>query len=566
MRVPMMNEILHRAVSLAVLLVLPAASLAVDPPDAGSVLERSRDMRDFLEQQRQLKRVPTAPADAQILDETETGDGRAEGTATRFLLRRVAFSKSAVLTDGDLRAVASRYVGREVSVRELFALVDEINTLYRERRIIAAKAVLPPQKIEQGSVSIRLVEGRVGRVLIEGNDTTDGQYISDGLQVLDQGELVYLDDLESDLFYFNSVNDIDLRAVLKPGESFATTDYVLRVEEPERRETTVFADNAGRDDVGLYRIGIAHSERSLTGRRDALKIGGHWAEGTGAMYGSYSLPLNSRGTRLGLSVDYSEIDIIDGPLEALDISGDSVNAGLFLTHPLDVSRAGITNGFVGYSFKESSTEFDGVRLFETDVRTLTAGLDLTRSRIDRSWYARLFATGAPDTWGNTDSFLRLNAEFSRIQVLQQRNWVWLLRARAQWTADDLLPSSEQFQIGGMSTVRGYPEGLLIGDEGYFVSAEFNFPVTMADAADLTSNPFTQRLRGILFIDHGGAFPFKGNDEGINKDDFLTSVGGGVNINFDRRTQGRLVVGFPVQSRDDGEDTPTLHFYVQRGIF
>lgn len=565
-RVQQMTRIRSTLFGLALTVVCPAIVLAATPPTPGTVLERGREMRDFLEQQRQLQSVPQAPGDVQIRDETGDTDVETGGDETRFVLQQVAFSKSAVLADDELREVAARYVGREVSVRELFELVAEINALYRERRIIAAKAVLPPQRIDQGRVSIRLVEGKVGRLLLDGNETTDDAFIADGLPTLQRGSLVYLDALESDLLYFNAVNDVDLRAVLKPGETFGTTDYVLRVDEPPPRDTALFLDTAGQDDIGLYRIGITHTERSLTGGRDILQLGGYWAEGTRSLYGVYDLPLNSRGTRLALSVDYSAIDIIDGPLEPLDVSGDSINVGLYLTHPIDVTRQGVSNAFVGYNYKESSTEFDDVTLFETFVRSVSLGVDTTRSRIDRSWFGRVSMTGAPDTWGNTDSFLRLNGEYSSIRVLQKNNWVWLLRARAQWTADDLLPPSEQFQIGGMSTVRGYPEGLLIGDEGYFISAEFTFPVTPAYATDLTSNPFTQRYRGILFIDHGGAFPFKGNDEGIEDDDFLTSVGGGLNINLDRNTQGRLVLGFPLQSRDDDEDHPTLHFYIQRGIF
>lgn len=560
-----MKKMLLQGLSAALLPLVSLPVLAADPPSPGSILERSRDMRDFLESQREQTQVPDSPASPDIVDETAEREQPAGGGKARFFLRQIDFSESEVLTEAALRDVAGRYVGREVSVADLFKLVGEVNALYRERKVIAAKAVLPPQKIEQGRVSIRLVEGRVGQTRLQGNETTDDAFITGGLTVLEPGRLVYLDELESDLFYFNSVNDIDLRAVLKPGETFGTTDYILQVTEPPRYDTTVFIDNAGRDDVGLYRIGIAHANRSVFGRRDSLKIGGHWAAGTKALYASYDLPLTGRGTRLGLSADYSEIKIVDGELEPLDVSGDSFNAGIFLTHPLQVTREGLTNGYAGFNYKESTTDFDDVRLFSTSVRSITAGVDLQRSSVGQSWLARLYATGAPNAWGNTKSFVRFNGEYSRIKVLRN-NWVLLYRARLQLSPADLLPSSEQFQIGGMSTVRGYPEGLLIGDRGYFGSVELTFPLDEADALDLSANPFTQRLRGVMFFDHGGAFPFKGNNEPIDNDDFLTSIGGGITLNLDKRTQARVVFGMPLDNRDDDEDGPMLHFYVQKGIF
>jgi hemolysin activation/secretion protein len=547
-------------IGLMLLLPLAGTLQAAAPPTPGAILEGSRQTRDFLERQRRLEEGQK-PAEAEVIDETGEPAPATSASETRFVLRQIVFSPSEVLSAEELRAVAGTYVGREVSAADLFALVGEINALYRERKVIAAKAVLPPQKIERGTVQVRLVEGQVGAVSLNGNDSTNAGFVTDRLGVLQPGRLVYLDALESELFYFNAVNDIDLRAVLKPGERFGTTDYVIEVVEPPRYENTVFLDNAGRDDVGLYRIGVGHVNRSLLGYRDELSIGGHLAEGTKAVYAAYNFPLSRRGTRLGLSADYSEIDIIDGALEPLNVTGDSVNVGVFLTHPLQVRRDGLTNGFFGYSAKESNTDFDGVTLFNTRVRSLTAGLDIQRDHVGSSLFGRATLTKAPNGWGNTKSFWRVNGDISWIATLAQ-NRVLLLRARAQWSPDDLLPSSEQFQLGGMSSVRGYPEGLLIGDRGYFGSAEFSFPLSVADAQDPSANPFTQRLRGVLFLDHGGAFPFKGNDAPVVDDDFLTSLGGGLSLNLGKRVQGRLLLGFPLDTRDDGEDGARLHLYVQ----
>jgi len=540
-------------------------SLAAPPPSTpGSVLERSRESRDFLEQQRRLTLPEEGPA-PEIIDRTEQPAPPATTSDVRFLLREVRFSASELLATDQLRDAAANYVGRDVTVDDLFALVEAINDLYRERQVIASRAVLPPQKIQQGVVQIMLVEGRVGTVNVEGNGNTRDDFVIDGMESLQAGKLVFLDQLESDLFYFNAVNDIDLRAVLKPGEAFATTDYLLQVVEPKQYENTFFIDDAGRDDVGLYRLGFSHFNRSLSGLRDTLSLGGHVAEGTRAVYGAYNVPLNRRGTRLGISADYSEIDIVDGPLEPLNVTGDSFYAGLFVTHPLRVRRSDIVHGFLGYSFKESSTDFDGETLFETRVRSITAGADLQANRIGASSFGRVTLTGAPNTWGNTKAFWRTNAEASHLRVLPMNQLV-LLRASGQWSPDDLLPSSEQFQVGGMSTVRGYPEGLLIGDKGYFASAEFSFPLDAAAAADPSTTPFDQRWRGLLFLDHGGAFPFKGNNESTDSDDFLTSAGGGINLNLGPQLQARLVVGFPLNSRDDDEDDPRLHFYLQSQPF
>jgi len=100
----------------------------------------------------------------------------------------------------------------------------------------------------------------------------------------------------------------------------------------------------------------------------------------------------------------------------------------------------------------------------------------------------------------------------------------------------------------MSTVRGYPAGVLSGDEGYFASYEMSFPVK-------------EKWRGLVFIDHGGAFPFKGNNAGTDSSGYISSIGGGLNMSLSETVSARFALGIPLNNRDDGEDEPMLHFYL-----
>lgn len=99
----------------------------------------------------------------------------------------------------------------------------------------------------------------------------------------------------------------------------------------------------------------------------------------------------------------------------------------------------------------------------------------------------------------------------------------------------------------MSSVRGYKEGLLMGDTGYLLSVEW-------------SRPLYEKTTGLIFIDHGGAFPFKGNDEVIDSSDFLTSFGVGITHNFSSEHMAKLVLGLPLQHGN--ENSPRLHFVWQ----
>ncbi|MCB1760830.1 MAG: ShlB/FhaC/HecB family hemolysin secretion/activation protein [Gammaproteobacteria bacterium] len=527
------------------------------PPSPGAILEQQREQRRLLREQLDPDARQSLPARSVEEASPPAADAAPPASGASFLLQRVVLNPSAVFSEEELRAIAGRYTGHRVTIADLFALVADFNRAYQARQVVGAKAVLPPQKITQGTVSIRLIEGRVGKVQVTELRDTLPEYVSERL-TLEPGELVYMDDLESQLFHFNTLNDIRIRAVLKPGERFGTTDYEIRAEEPQRHNYNLFADNGGTRDVGEYRIGFNYSDRSLSGRRDLLSLGAHMGEGSRGLYISYNFPLGVKGTRLGFSADYSQIEIIDGALAPLDVTGSSWNLGAFVTHPLHVGRDYLMNGFIGINAKSSSTEFDGVELFDSDVRTLSLGVDASAYRAGSSWYTRHYLTYGPNGLDNDVNFVKYNGEGSWMRVLDNR-WVLTLRGKLQLADRQLLPSSEQFQIGGMATVRGYPEGLLIGDKGYMISTELSIPWP---GDPKSANPLESRARALLFLDHGAAFPFKGNNEGKHRDDYLTSAGVGVQFNLGPKLRGRLLFSQPLFTREDNEDDLRVHFYLE----
>ncbi len=153
------------------------------------------------------------------------------------------------------------------------------------------------------------------------------------------------------------------------------------------------------------------------------------------------------------------------------------------------------------------------------------------------------------------------------QQVVSNDAVLVLKGSGQLSTVSLLPSPEQFQIGGMSTVRGYPEGMLIGDHGDLVSAELNFPLPLPEPEVLGFSP-RKALQGFVFADHGGAFPYKGNNESINKNDFLTgvNVGVGLNLNFTKYLSGKVSMGVPLQTYRTACGGARFYFYFQSALF
>lgn len=534
--------------------------------EPGAMQKREQERLEHYRFQKKLEEAEKPrPEQESVEDKTKTpAETKPKGPGRVIFIKKILTNPSEILTSEELQKIIHPYEGKQTSIHDLFEVIEKINELYRAKKIIAAKAFLPPQKVEGGIIKIRLIEGHVGKIEVEGNKATKDSFFENRIS-LKSGDLIKLDTLEKNIIYFNRTNDVQIRAELKPGEEFGTTDCVFKTEEPQKYYAALFFDNAGREDVGLERLGMYLSNNSLLGYRDVLTIGASKADGTNSGNVSYNFPINTLGTRIAASYGFNQIKIRSGPLEHFDIKGDSYDIGLDLSHPLYVERRWKLSGMVGYHKEKSNTEFAGVPLSDIKARCYIFGFDFHSDDDYGSWDVfHRFTHANSLTYGTVENdrqFLKYYFSAARLQRLKDK-YIAIFRGSAQWADSHLLPSFEQFQVGGQSTVRGYSEGALIGDRGYTLSAEFIFPLPFRNEK-IFNLLLKDNVKGVAFIDHGAAFPYRPDGNSVQSNDFITGVGFGITFKFSKYFTGRLNLGIPLRNvgESDYKDV-RFHFYLQ----
>ena len=76
------------------------------------------------------------------------------------------------------------------------------------------------------------------------------------------------------------------------------------------------------------------------------------------------------------------------------------------------------------------------------------------------------------------------------------------------------------------------------------------------------------LKGFVFADHAGVFPYKGSgigSEGYNSDDFLASLGFGIKINLPGSASLRLSWGFPLMRNSHEEEYHQGRFHFELSL-
>lgn len=486
-----------------------------------------------------------------------------------FLVNRIKVEGSTLFSPEELRAMVAPYENREQSLTDIGRLAEDITARYRERGYLTSQAYIPPQDIVDGNLIIQVREGHIGKIQIEGNKYYRAHLVTRSLQQ-EPGELLNFRTLEQDLNQSNRVTDgYKLKAQLTAGEMPGETDVRIQVAEKLPFQISPTFDNQGRPFIGMYRHGVEFRHNSVTGIGD--RFYGRWigASGTQIAMGSYAIPLNKYGTELAANFAFSRVNLDLGVQNPPEIIGKAYNYGLSLSQPLTADRSLVAD--IGANWRSIDTYFDGEQTEDTEIRSIEAGLNFNKYDRWGRTYNRVQGTVAASVLNGTSRFFKLENYFTRVFTLPKRNMV-ILRAYGQITPDSL-PAAEQFQIGGAYSVRGYSEGLLIGDRGYNFSIEHQFPIP---GMKYVSPWLDERVRGTLFYDVGRVWldksnPFyvAGQSDKINRT-LLQSVGFGLRAQITRFAQGFIDVGFGLNNRDEieplSQPTARIHFGVRSDLF
>ena len=512
-----------------------ALAQTVDP-----AAKQQRLFRDRVERYQREQKLTRPTQGAPKIGLPDQAAGAAASDVKNIPVTRFDIDASEVLSAEDIELVLAAYRGRDVSLKELFEAVAQLNELYDAKGAQTSRAILPAQDIKGGVVKIRLVEARVGAIGVSGTSDSQKGFVQEHLHQK-TGDLLSITRLEQDLIRFNTLYEAKLRANVTAGAEVGKTDLAIEVEPAKRHSFSTFADNAGSDSVGQTRAGAIYRGNGLFNLGDSVQLSGSGTDGSRSYGISYSTPVNADDLRLDVAYSRGHIEVVNGSFVALGITGRSHEASIGLTQPFGVDMEAQWAAYGRLASRNSINRFGGVTQQDRDLTVFALGLSGEAHRDTVAWTIDNSLNVGVRALGSDESFAYYRANASRIDRLSQRVQL-VTRAGVQYSFDRVLPSGEQFQAGGISTVRGFSEGLLSGRSGYALSAELRV-VAYAPPPDTPAGlrPVVQVLS---FFDHGAALPYRPG-KSTTHDDYLTSAGVGCILDFSSRVTTRVTAAWPI---------------------
>ncbi|NQZ14065.1 MAG: ShlB/FhaC/HecB family hemolysin secretion/activation protein [Alphaproteobacteria bacterium] len=471
----------------------------------------------------------------------------------------------------ELTSMYQGMIGTEITLADLYALANRMTLKYRNDGYILTQVVVPPQTIEDGIARLRVVEGFIDNVIIQGDGSqSELDIIQKYASNISTGGPLNIADMERYLLLINDLTGLSARSVISPSASTpGAADLLVILGERDPYEALVGINNHGSRYLGPVQFSGVGVVNSALGFNESITAQLVLAPDSGMelAYGSltYEQPVGPYGTTVSIGGSVTSTDP-GFDLRQFDVTGLSQSMTLRVEHPVVRSRT--TNIFAHGLFdwrnvdsknNVEPTRKDRIRAVRAGMKAefldrllgvavnsvslqLSQGLDILGSS-DEGDANLTRATGDP-------TFTKANIELQRLQRVTSTVNV-LLKGRGQLSNNPLL-SSEEFGLGGIGTIRGFDPSEVVGDDGIggSVEVQWDTPVEMA------------QLFG--FLDSGTVWNQDATNSG-DKRTSLTSTGGGVRLDLPMEVDAEFIAAFPLHRdiQTQGEHDPQFFFSLNK---
>ncbi len=427
------------------------------------------------------------------------------------IFERVRVVGATALPDGEIAAPFAAMFGRRAALSELRAALDEVNRIYRDADFALSRAFIPAQAVQDGTLTVRIVEGYVGEIRIEA-ETEDRRQL-----VLRFGETVLAErPLRTSTLqrFLLTLRDVPGRTTTSRIAAFNINNgaAVLAISADLRPiSMTVSLDHRAKLEGLPFQLFVGGSANNLFGWGDQLSLitlATNDPSENRFLQGTYSAMIGTRGARIITSASIARLHADEAVPGFILVSSSRRLSTNFLYPIIRTARQSLSAG-IGTYYASSDHEFSGVRLLDDELLAVTAEGQYAR-QIGADWSTNvllrltqgldLFGVGEgelPHTRpGTTQDFTKLRATGSLTYRPTQR-LSFILSGDAQYSPVSLL-SAEEITFGGSRFGRGYDQAEIAGDRGYAVSVQSQYRFPIGAVVALVSHALrVRRLRASL---------------------------------------------------------------------
>ncbi|WP_064541042.1 ShlB/FhaC/HecB family hemolysin secretion/activation protein [Buttiauxella ferragutiae] len=481
------------------LFIPPVFSAPLSPADRDLIRQEQQGLLQQNQQQREeLQR--SVPLRQPAVTEPVTRAGPC------FNIHSININNATLLSDKKQTEFKKSYINQCIVMDKITQLTRDISDWYIQKGYITSRAFITEQDLSQGELNIAVMEGRLEKIRLEGSSSRQLYMAFPGLE----GGILNLRDIEQGMEQINRLRSNPVQIEILPGSKPGYSIVNLTATPEFPLGLSLGFDNSGQKSTGTGQLNGALTGNNLLGIADKWFI-------SGARSSDFSDSHDAQSVQAGLSVPYG-YNLFDysyswsNYLSTINNNGFGwASTGDSQSHRFTASRVLFRDGdiktgaSVGLTHQISRNYLNDV-LLDSSSRKLTSllfGLNHTQkifggvATLNPTFSHGVPWLGAENDHGKNDALPK--AEFKKWSVngsfqrpVANDLW-WLTSFYGQWSPDRLY-GSERLTIGGESSVRGFKEQYLSGDNGGYLRNELNYV--------LFTLPFIGQVSSVVAVDGG----------------------------------------------------------------
>jgi hemolysin activation/secretion protein len=463
-------------------LLVSGAALAapLSPADRNTIQQQQQQLLD--ENQRQREELERSA----IVPRPVTPDDASTPQGPCFVIRRIELSGATLLSPSAKNRLTAPWINQCLDMARLTRLTDAVSDWYISRGYITSRAFLTEQDLSGGVLHLAVLEGKLQHIRLEGVPDRTLNMTFPGLE----GKILNLRDIEQGMEQLSRVRQRPVEIEILPGDrqGYSVVNLTATPEFP--LSGSVSFDNSGQKSTGTGQLNGALYGNNLLGLADKWFI-------SGGRSSDFSNSKDAQNFAAGVSVPYG-YGLLDysyswsNYLSTIDNNGYLWRStGDTETHRLTGSWVLFRNGDIktgvsaGITHRINRNYLDDVLLATSSRKLSSVSLGINHTQKIASGVATLnptFTQGVPWLGAEDDNDKQgdvpkaefrkwsLNGSFQR--PVADKLW-WLTSVYFQWSPDRLY-GSERLTLGGETSVRGFKEQYISGDNGGYWRNELNW--------------------------------------------------------------------------------------------
>jgi len=530
------------------------------------IQEREQKLRERIETPRKVPEVKEEKPAQPVLPESKE----------KVLIKKIDVTGATIISKSEIDNIILPFENKECTLKDMQKIADLITDAYRQKGYVTSRAYLPPQKIEEGVLQIKVIEGLTGTIEIKGNRYFKSSLFRKKI-TLKEGEFFNYNILRDGVRKINEQPDRNVRAVLMPGKEPQTTDVVLEVEDRLPIHIGFDWDDLGSRYIRKQRYTTRFQDNNLLGFEDKFSFEYQLAQASSYILKNigYLFPISD--WEIGMFAVLNRVKL-GKELENSDVTSKSEIYSLFANRSLVNTDNVDVKMHLGFDYK-NTTNYQQSALTSADrLRVLRTGFDTdVTDNFGRTILTYELNYGIPGIMGGLEEdsstssrsgaggkFVKNTFNLLRLQKLPFSS-VLLWKNQVQ-LSPYILTSSEEFQIGGDANVRGYPAAEAVGDSGYAMTWEWLCPLYFLSKnikVPYSKAKLYDAVRFALFYDWANAHlrrPLSTATSTEEKNKTLRSFGCGLRFNLPEDLSFKVDFAWPLDSLPS--DGHHLHILAQ----